>query len=514
MNYKIEYIENDLKKEVVLKKDSYLIGKLPTNDLSILDNSISRQHCRLEFTKKGYRLVDLDSTNGTFVNGKRINRKKLKPGDEITIGRTIIRYTGSDSDTSSIHDIDDQQISRMVPLSDKLHIEESRELSSFQVNLFDSLTLIGKKLLSSLSLQESFEKVAESLFDILKPNSLYIFSCKEGVEELTPELIRQKGKKDADQVNISRSIAHKAISERVAILSSNTLDDSRFKKAESVIIYGIKSAISVPVWTTSSIYGLIYADITDITRTFAARDLEMVSIVANFLGLSIETINNRERLTYEKKLRNRLERYHSPGIAEQIVQMQKTDDDLMAHREVEASVLFLDIAGFTQRVEKIAPTEIAHFLNLFFTEMTDAIFKYDGTLDKYLGDGLMAVFGVPFEKENHAQLAIQAAVEMKKRVEKFNREQKLDDRIHIRIGIHAGHMICGDFGSPQRVDYTVLGNTVNIASRLESTIARPDQIVVSEEVVQRVEDKDLFEEIGEREIAGISKPVRVYFIKD
>jgi len=514
MNYKIEYFENDQKKEVPLKRDRYLIGKLPTNDLSILDNSISRTHCRLELAKKGYRLVDLESTNGTYVNGKQISKKKLKPGDEITIGRTLIRFLQASDDTSSIHDIDDQQISKVVPLSDRLQIEEKRELSSFQANLFDSLTLIGKKLLSSLSLQESFGKVAEALFDILKPSSLYIFSCQQGEEELVPELIRREKQPDTDQVNISRSIARKAIKERVAILSSNTLDDSRFKKAESVIIYGIKSAISVPVWTTSSIYGLIYADITDITRTFATKDLEMVSVVANFLGLSIETIHNRERLNYEKKLRNRLERYHSPNVAEQIVQMQKTDDDLMSHREVEASVLFLDIAGFTQRVEKIEPTRVAQFLNSFFTEMTDAIFQFDGTLDKYLGDGLMAVFGVPFEKENHAELALRAAIEMKKRVVQFNRDHKMGDRIQIRIGIHAGHLICGDFGSPQRVDYTVLGNNVNIASRLESTIAQPDQIVVSEAIYQRVADKSLFEEIGLREIAGISKPIRVYLIKE
>lgn len=514
MNYKIEYTDNEEKKEYSLKGEVYLIGKLPSNDFSILDNSISRRHCKLVKLKKGYKLIDIESTNGTYVNGKRITKKKLKTEDEITIGRTLIKYYTTERDIGDIHDIDDQQISRMVPLSDKLRIEEEQDLTSFQINLFDSLTMIGKKLLSSLSLKESFEKVAEVLFEMLKPNSLYIFSCKNEAEELKPEFIQKEGNKDVTQVNISRSIAKKAIEERVAILSSNTLDDSRFKTAESVIIYGIKSAISVPIWTTNSIYGLIYADMTDITRTFTAKDLEMVSVVANFLGLSIENINNRALLNYEKKLRNRLERYHSPGIAEQIVQMQKTDDDLMSHKEVEASVLFLDIAGFTKRVEKIEPKETAHFLNSFFTEMTEAIFKYEGTLDKYLGDGLMAVFGVPFEKENHSELAIKAAIEMREKLEDINKDLKAEEQIRIRIGIHCGRLICGDFGSPRRVDYTVLGNNVNIASRLESKIAKPDEIIISEAIYKNVADKSLFQEIGIKQIEGISEPIKVYKVKN
>jgi adenylate cyclase len=509
MEYRLEYQEGKEKKILFLQGEEYTLGKLAYNDFTIADNSISRRHCKFSRWKKGYRLADLRSTNGTYVNGKLIQKKKLKHGDEINVGRTVITYFCSAELINNIQDIDDQQISKVVPLSDKFRIQEETDLSSSHIGLFDSLALIGRKLLSSGSLKESFERVAEVLFKILKPNSLYVFSYQNESEQFHAEYIKKKGNKNIDQVTISKSIDKKAIEEKLAILSANTLDDSRFKKAESVIIYGIKSALSVPIWTKSSIYGLIYIDITDIERTFLAKDLEIVSVVAHLLGLSIESINNREKLTHEKKLRSRLERYHSPAIAEQIIKMQKADD-IMSHKEIEASVLFLDIAGFTQRVEKIDPKEAGQFLNHFFTAMTEVIFEYEGTLDKYLGDGLMAVFGVPFEKKNHSQLAINAARGMIQKLDEINQDFDADNKIQIRIGIHSGSMICGNFGSPKRVDYTVLGNNVNIASRIESSIAKPGEVVVSETVYNNVSDRKIFSLIGDRKVAGISEPIRVY----
>ena len=184
--------------------------------------------------------------------------------------------------------------------------------------------------------------------------------------------------------------------------------------------------------------------------------------------------------------------------------------ELMAYRETEASVMFMDIVGFTPRVENMSAVEIGVFLNSFFTEMTDIIFQHNGTLDKYIGDCIMAVFGVPFEIGNHAQLSIETALNMMEKLDERNSQLQPKDQIKIRIGISSGKLVAGDFGSPKRLDYTVLGNTVNIASRLESSVAGSNQIVVSETTYKLTRNLFEFESLGSQKLEGLSIPVDTY----
>ena len=301
----------------------------------------------------------------------------------------------------------------------------------------------------------------------------------------------------------------------MAILSSNTRNDSRFDSSNSVIMYGITSAISVPIWTKDSIYGLIYVDTTSFSQVFGEKDLEIMSIIANFAGFSIEGINSLEKLNRERRLRARLERYHSPAVVSRLMEFQDNNSgEFMPYRESEASVLFMDIVKFTSRAEKMTPIEVGMFLNNFFSEMTEIIFKHNGTLDKFIGDGIMAVFGIPLEFDEPCRAG--------------HRHRPGDDeedcarstprcppknKIKVRIGIHSGKLISGDFGSPKRLDYTVLGNTVNVASRLESAVAGSDEIAVSEQTYQATRERFTFESLGEKKLTGISRPVKAYRVK-
>lgn len=510
MEYKLEYIFNDELKTFYLKKDTVTIGKLATNDLQINESAVSRNHCKFIRAGKGYKLTDIGSTNGTYINGRRITEKELKVGDNITIGRTMLNYLQV-AESESIDDVKDQKISMIVPLSDEFKIENKKKIEATDLNLLTSLTALGKDLISSTSLEGSFEKVANLIFEYLHPKRVFIFSCAEGQEDLILKHSRTIKGKDEGKVNISKTIAMKAIKEKVAILSSNTQDDSRFDGAKSIIIFGITSAMSVPIWTKNSIYGLIYIDTTAFDQMFKEEDLEVLSIIANFTGLSIEGIESLEKLNREKKVRAKLERYHSPSVVSRIMGLQdKGSQEIIVYKETTATVFFMDIVGFTTKVEHLSPVETGVFLNNFFTEMTDIIFKHNGTLDKYIGDAIMAVFGVPFEIGNHAESAIQAALDMMAKLKEMNRNQPQKDRIEIRIGINTGKLISGDFGSPKRLDYTVIGNTVNVASRLESSVAGSNEIVVSEAVYKLIKDVFEFEYLGGKKLQGMSNPVKTY----
>ena len=511
MEFRLDFVINDEQKIFSLIKNEITIGKLPGNDFYMDDNSISRKHCKLIKSGDTYKIIDLKSTNGTYVNGIKIEEKILEVGDNITIGRSILKFL-EETKIPRITDIDDQRISVMIPLSDNLKLKKDKDAITSELNMLESLTSLGKNLIGATTFEESFEKVGELLFNFLNPNKLYIFSYDQENDDLDLRYSHSEGS-EKDDIKISKTIAMRSINEKVAILSSNTMDDSRFDGAKSIIMDGIKSAMSIPIWTKNSIYGLIYADTTKMGKIFEEKDLEMISIIANFTGLSVEGIKSLNNLNREKKIRSRLERYHSPAIVSKIMELQDSKtSDLAGYHECEASVLFMDIVGFTTRVENMGPMEIGVFLNNFFTEMTDIIFENNGTLDKYIGDAIMAVFGVPFEQKNHTELSINTALEMLKRLKKMNRSIPEKEKIEIRIGINSGKLISGDFGSPSRYDYTVIGNTVNIASRLESGVAKPGEIIVSETTMKQTRKKFNFKQLGEISLHGISKPVKAYSV--
>ncbi len=510
MEFKLEYMVDDELKVFFLTKEKVIIGKLPENDIELKDNTVSRQHCQLQRAGKSYKLTDLKSTNGCIVNGHRAQNKILTVGDKITIGRTVISFL-TVSKEESYRDSSDQKISLVVPIDELVKAEMKPKLKSAEPSFLASLTELGKSLIASQNIDDSFQKLGDLIFKFVHPEKIFIFYYDEKQNDIHLKYTYSlPGQKD-DIVNISKTIALKAIHEKVAILSSNTRNDSRFDSSKSIFIYGITSAISVPIWAKDSIYGLLYVDTSSVAHVFSEKDLEIMSIIANFAGFSIEGINSLEKLNRERRLRARLERYHSPAVVSRLMEFQDNNTgEIMPYRESEATVLFMDIVKFTSRAEKMTPIEVGIFLNNFFTEMTEIIFKNNGTLDKFIGDAVMAVFGIPLEFENHAELALTAALEMMQKLEVINSLLTAENRIQVRIGIHSGKLISGDFGSPKRLDYTVLGNTVNIASRLESSVAGSDEIVVAETTYAATRQKFIFESLGDKKLHGISKPVKVY----
>ncbi len=513
MEYKLEYLADDETKVFYLTKDTVVIGKLPENDIELADNTVSRQHCRLQRSGKGFKLSDMNSTNGCYVNGRRVQSKILEIGDKITIGRTILSYLAM-AKGESYRDTNDQKISIMVPLEQLLPAEPKPQRKSEEPNFLASLTALGKSLITSPDIEESFQKLGDVIFQFVHPEKIVIFYYDERQDDIQLKFIYSQTARKDDVVNISKTIALKAIHEKVAILSSNTRNDARFDSSDSIIMYGITSAISVPIWTKESIYGLIYIDTSSFSEVFAEKDLEIMSIIAHFAGFAIEGANSMDKLNRERRLRARLERYHSPAVVSRLMEFQDSNTgEFMPYRESEASVLFMDIVKFTPRAEKMTPIAVGMFLNNFFTEMTEIIFKHNGTLDKFIGDAIMATFGVPLEAADHAERALDAALGMMARLGELNRQAGPENRLQVRTGIHSGKLISGDFGSPKRLEFTVLGNTVNIASRLESTVAGCDEIAVSEQTYQLTRERFEFELLGEKKLTGISRPVKAYRVK-
>lgn len=202
-----------------------------------------------------------------------------------------------------------------------------------------------------------------------------------------------------------------------------------------------------------------------------------------------------------------LARMVSAQVAEELL---KNDSMLKGQRRV-VTVLMSDIRGFTPLSEKLPAEEVVALLNDYLSRMIDIVFKHNGTLDKFIGDAILAVFGAPLPDPRHAARAVRTAVEMQKALAEFNHERRKagKEEINVGIGINSGEVVSGEIGSERRSDYTVIGDPVNLTQRLESS-SRGGEILISQETYDEVRDLVEVEALPEMTVKGRRRPVKVY----
>ncbi|GBF51568.1 adenylate cyclase 1 [Leptospira ryugenii] len=261
---------------------------------------------------------------------------------------------------------------------------------------------------------------------------------------------------------------------------------------QSVLMY--ESLLPFPVWLGS---------------------LAIVFVIAFFICIHIARRPIRVASQYagEKEKRDELARYFSPSVASKIL---STPDVLDKVEKRYVTVLFSDIRGFTSLSESMQSEEIVEFLNEYLTIMVHVIFKNGGTLDKFIGDGIMAYFGAPIDQEDHALRAVRTARDMLRAVEELNivRRARNEAELQIGIGLNSGEVVLGDIGSDQRKEHTIIGDTVNLASRVESlTKELQKNLLVTESVVSLTsEEFDWKPAESKVNVRGKKEPVQTYFL--
>jgi len=240
-----------------------------------------------------------------------------------------------------------------------------------------------------------------------------------------------------------------------------------------------------PLWSQDEVIGVLYLD-SPKRGQFGAPDLDTLAALANAAAIAIEHARLSSQVLEQTRMRERLQRYHSPAVVSRIVYSNEASDAPTAE-ERDVTVMFCDLVGFTTMCEPMTPVQAASLLNSFLTRMTDVVFEHEGTLDKFLGDALLAVFGAPFDQPDHPFQAVQAALGMRKALADLNLQ--LDQKLEMRIAISTGVALTGDIGSPRRREFTVLGDVVNTASRIENEVAKPGEIVISGETFARVKGR-------------------------
>jgi len=271
-------------------------------------------------------------------------------------------------------------------------------------------------------------------------------------------------------------------------------------------------------WLLKSLQKVVASGQSDISvdaelKRWDGAAISVNAVVVPLRGLNDESAGNMivlEDITTEKRVKSTMARYMTKEVADKLLE---GGDEALGGTSQPASVLFSDIRKFTTISEALGPRHTVSMLNGYFTDMIDVIFHHKGILDKYIGDAIMAVFGVPFPGPQDAENALKAANDMMRALRKLNdQEDELGiPEIHIGVGISTGEVIAGNIGSLKRMDFTVIGDTVNLASRLEGTTKFYGASVVFSEFTRVLLPKDFAcRELDLIRVKGKQKPVAVY----
>ena len=220
-----------------------------------------------------------------------------------------------------------------------------------------------------------------------------------------------------------------------------------------------------------------------------------------------------KNFTQEQREKRRLSRFFSPDVVAEIIRHK--DDSKLAATRRRVTVLFSDIRGFTSMSEKMQPEEVVTFLREYLTVMTEAVFKHGGTVDKYIGDAIMALYNVPLEAPDHALRAVRTALEFQERVRPLGERFAARHGGHLAcgVGIHTGDAVVGTIGSEQRLEYTAIGDTINLGSRLEGiTKEFSVPIIISEGTYAEVRERFAVRDLGEVTVKGKAIPVKIYAV--
>jgi adenylate cyclase len=511
--FKLAYSDGIQTQMFLLPEGDTLVGRSQVCNLVIQDPSASRRHARFEVKEGRCFVEDLGSSAGTCKNGEFITRAELRDGDVVSLGQMqfAVREPAPEQVAlSGMHTFTNATValpfsSFAVPRSLGSNAK-TREIDSHR--LVAMLSDVSCELVRSTSLSQILDRIIALTFEMTHADRAFLMLMDEQTGELVPRVARCRDGSPSHGATISRTIAGTVFKDRVALLASDAQLDSRFEASESILLQDIRSCMCAPLWHDTDVIGILYVDNPESSR-FSIGDLNLFTTLSNYAAVAIEHARLAARLLEERRHRERLQRYHSPRVIERILEAENETGTGFITQERHISVLFADIVGFTTISEKMTPPEVAKLLNQFFEAMIDVIFAHEGTLDKFIGDAILATFGAALPQQDHALRCVRAALDMRKALATFNATRTLP-QLRMRIAINSGYALVGDIGSPRRREFTVLGDVVNTASRLESAVAQPDQIIISGATYQLVKDEMEARALGSVNLRGRSQPVDIY----
>lgn len=505
------------------------IGRADSNDLVLNHPSVSRHHARLTVLPGDTTLLnDLGSLNGTFVNGQQIHEHRLGDEDRANIGMYELKYevaaepplhieTGATSAPDVTGLVSPEALSTALRVQIEAGVPPAQALQDRlrtlekENKLLKLLLAVGKTLSSVLTPEEIMHRVMELVFQMenVERGFVMLSDDKKGFKPAVLLYKDEKLKAEPRGVALSKTIIERVTTERLPLLIHDVAGDERFSSSESLRLSGIRSAMCSPLIYKDKVFGLFYVDCLSKPWAFSKEELGIFSVVAAEAAISFDNARSHEELSKRVLERQALGRFLSSAIVDRI--LANPDQVHLGGENQTVTILFADIRGFTRMSEKMEPHQVVELLNEFFAEMTDLVFENGGTLDKYLGDGIMVLFGAPIAKPDDALRATRTGMDMQVALARLNRdwEARRQQPLRMGIGVNTGQVTAGNIGTSRRMDYTVIGDSVNLASRLCANAAG-GQILISESTFQELNGSLPAKKLDPIRVKGKETPVEVY----
>jgi len=481
-----------------LPEGETMLGRGDDNQIVLAGQLVSRRHAR--FFVRGDELVveDAGSRNGTTVNGVVIDRPMpLGEGDVIQFGenRVVVRKPGAREGERTV-------LVRREPSISLEQIRQARALDALdkrpEVAALVLLYQVSERLASAASLAGFLEELADLVLDMARARTVVV-----QLRDDAP-VVRHRGGLVEGELPISRSVVDECMRSGAALCVEDVASDARFSTSESVLHYGLSQVICAPLLRAGEVEGYIY--VTRQADDAALQPLvDAIAALAHLAGAGIEQQRLRERAAGEEQLRLRLARFLGANLAADLVR-DFAEGPHMEERE--ATLIFADISGFTQLTERLPAARVVALLDEFYKRMARVVFAFGGTVDKFIGDAVMAIFGAPRSRGDDAARALRAALAMRADFAAMMESWPEDERCRLKIGINTGRVLAGTVGGDERLEYTAVGDAVNVASRLVGE-ACPGQIVVGEATLAAAGPGFVTCDLGLRQLRGRTCAVRV-----
>jgi adenylate cyclase len=451
------------------------IGRTEDNGIHVLHGSLSRRHARLEREGQRVVLVDLGSKNGTFINGARVERHELRAGETFQCGEVVFKLAAPPPGVEP---------TRIQSLRTRFS-PESEDLPGHSARAAERLRVLLKvtQLLSSLGpIEGLLERILQCAFQILEVDRAVILLVDPASGELRPRVARLATGEAPSGPFYSQHVVDYVRTHCVAALFADAWQDARLDGADSVVVQSIRASMCAPLKPRDTLLGVLYVDNLTRAHGFSEEDLEFLMAFASQAAIALENSLLSQRLAEEAVLRNTYLRFFPPTV---IKRLEGARGAALEVVETEVTVLFSDITDFTPLSSRLHPRQLVELLNEYFPVMADIVFRHEGTLEKYIGDALMAVWGAPFSQPDDADRALRAAVEMQRAMTTLNARWRArgQPELQIHVGLNTGRVASGNIGSEHLLQYATIGDAVNVASRICGA-AGPGEICASETTLQ------------------------------
>ncbi|VXD11509.1 adenylate/guanylate cyclase domain-containing protein [Planktothrix paucivesiculata] len=503
------------------------IGRGRDSTICLADVSLSRHHARIDVSEGKNTITDMQSSNHTFVNEVMIEHTNLKSGDLIRCGRVVFKFMNVSLTPALKADAENHQTSVIQEfatdnsytiIQDLLGTSQARNSvlnirqQDANLRIVDKLKIlleVSKELSSPNELNKLLDRILDLLFQIMNLDRAAILLVNPQTNNLENKAVKFREEPLADEHFYSKKITNIVRETGNAVLIDNAQADERFEGSESILCQAIHASMCAPLKLRDSVIGVLYVDNLSLSNLYSPEDVEFLAALANQAAIAIENAELYKKMQEEAVIRNKLERFFPPAVSRKLREEGKFD----AIVESEVTALFSDITRFTEMSSRMQPRQVISMLNEYFKLMVEEIvFPFEGTLEKYIGDALVAVWGAPYSRHDDVDRAVRAAIEMQWTVDRMNQQwkQRYGEPIYIHIGLNTGQVAAGNIGSEKLIQYTHIGDTMNVASRICSAANR-NEILISQSTLDQLKDRSLpLEKIPPVIVKGKTEPLQLY----